>query len=284
MRNSARMTGDFLRLRSGDTALLCLSPSTIAGKMMIVRSFELNLKLLVVDVQSNPLKKLTASIDFAAMVPMQVESAADQNLEALTSIDKLIIGGAAVHPKLIDQLKGFPKEIWQTFGMTETISHIAMRRLNGDQRSYQPLPGVQVAAEHSHLVIHAPALGIDHLKTNDLVELTAGGFNWLGRSDFVINSGGVKIHPELVEEKLSPIMDGNFFSSSVPDDRLGERHILCIECSESNLNLQQLKNLLDAKEVPRTLYLFERFEYTESGKINRLETLKKLNHATERVL
>lgn len=284
MRNSARMTGEFLRLRSGDKALLCLSPATIAGKMMLVRALELNLKLLVTDVQSNPLKDLSEPIDFAAMVPLQVEASLEQHSVALQSIGKLIIGGAALHPKLVNRLIGFPNEIWQTFGMTETISHIAMRRLNGSQRDYQPLPGIQVDSEDEQLVIHAPALGIDRLKTNDLVEMTAKGFTWLGRSDFVINSGGFKIHPELVEEKLSSLIEGNFFSSSLPDERLGQRHILCIEALESNLNLEQLKERLGAKEVPRTLYLFERFIYTESGKIHRLETLKKLQHAAERVL
>jgi len=284
MRNSVRMTGDFLRLRSGDTALLCLSPTTIAGKMMIVRALELNLKLIVVDVQSNPLKDLSEGIDFAALVPLQVQVSLEQHSDTLKSLGKLIIGGAALHPKLMQQLKDFPNEVWQTFGMTETISHIAMRRLNDSDLSYQPLPGVEIETDEEHLVIHAPALGIERLKTNDLVEMTANGFHWLGRSDFVINSGGIKIHPEQVEEKLSNLIQENFFSSSLSDERLGDRHILCIEASESKVDLEQLKTVLSSKEVPRTIYLFEHFVFTPSGKINRLETLKLLQHAAERVL
>src|SRR3989338_8206527 len=119
MRNSARMTGEFLHLQSGDTALLCLSPSTIAGKMMIVRALELNLQLIVVDVQSNPLKNLTEAIDFAALIPLQVQESLKYQASALKSIGKLIIGGAVLHEKLVRQLKGFPNPVWQTFGMTE---------------------------------------------------------------------------------------------------------------------------------------------------------------------
>ncbi len=286
MVNSAKMTGRFLELKKGDTAFLCLSPETIAGKMMIVRALVLELRLIVGDISSAPLLNLSEHIDFAAMVPLQVSTSLERTPDALKAIRKIIIGGAPVSSTLADSFHAFPNEVYQTYGMTETISHIAMRDLKGNDPSFQLLPGISISTEDQCLVISAPHLGVNDLKTNDLVSINehGNGFQWLGRKDFVINSGGIKIHPEVIEDRLSRMIRAPFFSIGIPDDKLGERHVLCIESDETDFTKSDFKEILSPYETPGAVYFFDKFVYTTSGKINRPETMKLSDNAKKRVL
>ena len=277
---SARMTGDSLNLTTGQTALLCLSPSTIAGKMMIVRSIVLELELIVTDVVSKPLEILTEEVDFAAMVPFQVE----QSLSDLKLLKKLIIGGAPISELLWKRITESNIEAFQTFGMTETISHIAMRKIELPERGYIPLNGVDISCENECLVIAAPHLGVQHLVTNDVVHINKdGSFNWLGRADFVINSGGIKIHPEQIEKQLSRIITQPFFSFGIEDDLLGQKHVLCIE-GEFQIDKDKMMFDLENYHVPKEVYFFDNFEYTTSGKINRIKTIERRTNAKKQVL
>jgi len=277
---SAQMTGDFLNLKENDSALLCMSIDTIAGKMMIVRAIVLDLNLIVTDITSTPLKNTTRKIDFAAMVPMQVEG----SLNELSLINKLIIGGGVISNHLWNAISVSECLAYQTFGMTETISHIAMRRVSNELTNYRVLPGVEIAVEEGCLSINAPDLGVENLQTNDQVEIYEdGSFKWLGRKDFVINSGGVKIHPEVIEDKLESLIQQPFFVIGLPDDTFGEKLILCIE-GDSSILKSELETCLNKFYIPKYVYFFDEFSRTASGKINRLKTIERIADAKKQVL
>ena len=239
MLNSARITCDFLGLREGDTALLCMSLDYIAGKMMVVRSIERGLKLISVEPSGHPLATPHSPLDFAAMVPMQVYNSLQvpEEKERLMRIRHLIIGGGAIDDALASALKTFPNHVWSTYGMTETLSHIALRRLNGPEASewYTPFPSVKVSLnEDSCLVIDAPLVCPSRLVTNDIAELSSGTvpkvkFRILGRKDNVICSGGIKIQIETVERQLRPHLQAPFLITKRPDAKFGEAVVLLTE-------------------------------------------------------
>lgn len=282
MITSALMTGEYLDLKKGDKALLNLSTDTIAGKMMVIRAIVLELNLFVTSITKNPFTNFQniPKIDFIALVPYQIDEILKQHGDELKKINKIIIGGATCSEKLIERLKNKKIQAYQTFGMTETISHIAMRRIGiVTDDYYSTLPNVFISVNSNHqLIIDAPNLGVKNLLTNDIVELISENlFIWKGRADFIINSGGVKIHPEKIEQILSKYIEVPFFVSSRKDMLLGEKIILLIESSDQlKLDLVEIfkgeSNYFKPKEV---IYL-NKFERTISNKINRIETLKKI--------
>ena len=231
---SARRTNDFLGLQEGDTALLCMSLDYIAGKMMVVRAIERGLKLITVEPSGHPLA-VKQSYTFAAMVPMQVYNSLQvpEERERLKQIKHLIIGGGAIDEALAEELKSFPNHVWSTYGMTETLSHIALRRLSGPEASewYTPFPSVSVSLnDEGCLVIDAPEVCAERLVTNDIAELaTQRGFRILGRKDNVICSGGIKIQAEEVEKLLRPHLREPYMISKRPDEKFGEVVVLLTE-------------------------------------------------------
>ena len=235
MEASARMTCDFLGLREGDTALLCLPLDYIAGKMVVVRSLVRGLRLVCVEPSGEPLGTETERIDFAAMVPMQVWSSlrVPEQRERLMRIRQLIIGGGAIDDALARELVGLPNQIWSTYGMTETLSHIALRRLNGPEASewYTPFAGVTLSqTAEGCLVIDAPLVYDGQLITNDIAELANDGrFKILGRKDNVICSGGLKIQAEEVERLLSAHLREPFIITKRRDEKFGEVAVLLTE-------------------------------------------------------
>lgn len=282
---SAMMTGQFLGLKENDRALLCLSPDTIAGKMMIIRSITLNLELIVCPITSNPFKDVDLEIDFVAMVPLQLSSSIDNYPDQLHKIRNIIIGGGIITPTLFNKLKNNHLTIFHTYGMTETISHVAMRRVGLINEEFFSAIGETFFSElNGQLVIHSSLLETKTITTNDSIELIDNKtFIFKGRTDFVINSGGVKIHPEEIENKLNCLIEEPFFIAGLPDEYLGEKVILCIEHSGStSLNGTKLKELLSIYEFPKKVYYIPQFTRTESGKINRLETVRKINGDTLR--
>ena len=285
MEASARMTGNYLELKEGATALLCMSPETIAGKMMIVRSLVLGMELHVVDVCSTPLTEIAIPIDFAAMVPLQVEGSLKETPTTFRNIKKLIVGGGTVSETLKEKIVASGIGTWQTFGMTETISHVAMKKVSANRSYYRTLPGVEVSSHEGCLVISAPHLGVENLETNDRIRLIdTSTFEWLGRKDFVINSGGIKIHPEQIEQRLEQLIRSPFFSVGIPDEQLGERHVICIEQKRQSLAKSDFISTLEDYTTPKEIYYFDSFAYTKSGKINRLETIKNITNAEKQVL
>ncbi|MFK7785784.1 MAG: AMP-binding protein [Crocinitomicaceae bacterium] len=286
MKASAQATGSFLKLKKGDTALLCLSIDTIGGRMMIVRALELELELIVSDVSSTPLLNVDGRIDFAALVPMQVQKSLDLHRQKVSQIDKLIIGGGPVSPALIYELQEIPTNAFHTFGMTETISHIAMRKLNHPlENDFKCLPNVHVRSNEGKLIISASDIGISGLETSDVVEiLSETRFHWLGRADFVINSGGIKLHPEEIEAKLSALISNPFFVFGEEDELLGEKLILLVESNAAlDISKSRFQSVLSKHSVPKVIRRVSNFNYTPSGKINRL-TSKELPSVSEQVL
>ncbi len=281
MVQSAKNTLDYLNIRPGTNALLCLSPETIAGKMMIVRSIVGKMKLILGNQSSNPLENMNEVIELMALVPMQLQKICAMNHFKLSNIKKCIVGGGPVTEQTINFLKQNKLTVYHSYGMTETISHVAMRKIGFEgEDSYHAMPGVKFKCDQNQLIIHYPAIGIQHLKTNDSVQLTSEtSFLWLGRTDFMINSGGVKINPEGVERILSEILPLPFFVCGLPDDSLGLRLVLIIE-SENQISagIDSMKKVLPKYHMPKEIIYIPNFIRTESGKINRFETLKLLTN------
>lgn len=272
---SARITNDFLGLREGDAALLCMSLDYIAGKMMVVRSIERGLKLITVEPSGHPLNHSQLAtddcqIDFAAMVPLQVYNTLQvpEERKRLLQIRHLIIGGGAIDEALGAELKNFPNAVWSTYGMTETLSHIALRRLSGPEASdwYMPFPSVKVSlSEDGCLVIDAPEVCPERLVTNDIAEISPQGFRILGRKDNVICSGGIKIQIEEVESRLRPFFRVPYLISKRPDPKFGEVSVLLTEGSVDEAR-QICERILPKYYLPRHYLHVDRIPLTETGK------------------
>ncbi len=273
MLNSARITCDFLGLQPGDSALLCMSLDYIAGKMMVVRALERHLKLITVGPSGHPLSTIHSSqtaIHFAAMVPMQVYNTMQvpEERERLMQIQHLIIGGGAIDDTLAAALNTFPNHVWSTYGMTETLSHIALRRLNGPNASdwYTPFPSVKVSLNADDcLVIDAPLVCSERLVTNDIAELSAGRFRILGRKDNVICSGGIKIQTETLERQLRPHLQMPFLITKRPDAKFGEVMVLLTEGAVDEAR-QVCAQVLSKYHQPKVYLHVDKIPLTETGK------------------
>jgi O-succinylbenzoic acid--CoA ligase len=284
VRKSARATGAFFGFEKGQKLVLNLSVHHIAGKLMLVRAWEFEMTIIVLPVSRNPLSEkgvkdlFTSSnpIHFGAFVPYQVKAIlADVTTKALfENIQQVIIGGAPIAVNLENELRSLSNTIFATFGMTETITHFALRNIHQDQPVYECLPGFEVSTDDRNCLVLEENPITDCLITNDRVNLLdANHFEWLGREDFVINSGGVKISPEVIERKVAQILGQNsYFFFGQNDVELGERVVLFVE-SEDNLDKHQIqqhiKKYLDKYEQPKHIYIVSTFERTGSGKVIR---------------
>jgi O-succinylbenzoic acid--CoA ligase len=277
MMNSAKLTIEHFGFQPNDQALLCIPAKYIAGKMMIVRSLEARLKLVCIEPGLFPVNKLDEDIDFAAMIPLQVKNSMT-NKYSFNKIKKVLIGGGSVSSDLKDKLQHIKTEAWASYGMTETITHIALSKLNGDdaQDNFHPLPGITVSKnENNCLKIDAPSLNDETLQTNDIVELSSDqSFKWVGRFDNIINSGGIKLSPETIERKLDKLIFRKYFISSLKHEEFGEIVALFIEgrpldneCHERFVN--RIKKALEKYEVPKKIIHIKNFILTETGKIQR---------------
>ncbi|MCR4582480.1 MAG: AMP-binding protein [Prevotella sp.] len=279
MRASARITCDFLGLREGDTVLLCLPLDYIAGKMMVVRSLERGLRLTAVEPGGHPLSAVSGPFDLVAMVPLQVWNTLQvaRERERLCRVRHLIIGGGAVSDELLAQLKNLPNSVWSTYGMTETLSHIALRRLNGPEASewYTPFEGVRLSLSADNcLVIDAPAVCAEPLTTRDIAELSADGrFRILGRLDNTICSGGLKIQAEQLEHRLAPFLATPFLVSKRPDEKFGEVVVLLTEGTVDEARAV-CERELPRHHRPRVYVHVDRIPLTETGKPARGEAAR----------
>ena len=285
MVNSAVMTGNYFQLKKGDRALLCLPCEFIAGKMMVVRAMVLGLDLQWVAPSGNPMFGIDKPIDFAAMIPLQVANIFEQCPEKFKLITQLIIGGGKVDYQLHEKLQTISSSCFSTYGMTETVTHVAIKKLNGNRvyNYFEGLPSITFAKDNRGcLTITAPHLLDKPIVTNDIIDLkNASQFEWLGRFDNVINTGGVKVFPEKIEAKLEKLIFKRFFISSLPDKKLGNKVILIIEDQEwsqekRNTLILDLKQVLSKFELPKDLYFSAVFEETPTKKIHRNRTKKKL--------
>lgn len=287
MEASATATGDFFGITTKEHLLCCLNPSFIAGKMMLVRALVWDCPITLVETSANPLLSLEIQFSFVALVPLQVEAilAEEKSRKLLQSISRVLIGGAALPLKIQQGLVQQGIRAWQSFGMTETVSHIALAPIEEGELVYQALPGVAIGiSEQDCLWIQSPMSGTEKIQTNDTVELRSkNSFVWLGRADFVVNSGGIKLFPEQLEQKINAWMTDRYpgvayFFFGESDVRLGQRLVLYVEGEASQFDVdaleEGLKKLLGKFEVPKQIYLLSRFTFTETGKINRPVTAK----------
>lgn len=280
MIESAKMTCSFLGLTSDDSALLCMPLRYIAGKMVVVRTIVSGMRLISIPPTSHPLKDLEDIPTFAAMVPMQVFNSLSVPEEAdkLKRIKNLIIGGGPVNDLLYNKLQHFPNAVWSTYGMTETLSHIAMRRLNGPTASeyYIPLDGIHLSVnEMGCLCIDAPKICPEVLQTNDIVKFDSEGhrFKVLGRIDNVIISGGVKIHIEEVEKMLEPIIAPPFAITKKMDKKFGEIVVMVIQRPFTEADLSNIREQIEATLPmywqPKRYVVIDKIPMTATGKIAR---------------
>lgn len=281
MEASARITCGFLGLRAGDTALLCMPLDFIAGKMVVVRSLVWGLRLMAVEPSGHPLKGLTESPTFAAMVPMQVYNSlkVEEERRLLRDIKHLIIGGGAVNSDMAEALRGFPNAVWSTYGMTETLSHIALRRLSGAEASewYEPFDGVGVTANADGcLVIDAPAVCAQPLVTNDIAEIAPDGrrFRIRGRRDNVVCSGGLKLQIEEMEARLQPHLNVPYMISKRPDDKFGEAVVLLAVTDDMESVCEVCRKHMPRYEQPRYFLAVSELPMTPTGKPARAEAMK----------
>jgi O-succinylbenzoic acid--CoA ligase len=276
MMNSACLTCDFLGLKPNDKALLCLPLEYIAGKMMVVRAIMAKLDLHAVEPDGNPLSEIKKT-DFAlaAMIPLQVYNSLNNREKKLKKIKNIIIGGGSIDATLEKKLQPLTHNIYSSYGMTETLSHIALRKLNGNDKSpyYKPFRSVKISlSEDNALIIDAPLVSDNILYTNDIAEIFPdGSFRITGRKDNMINSGGIKIHPEVIENILKPLIDKPFAITSLPDEKLGEIVALVAE----NQIDESIFNNLRKHYKPRKIIVIDKIPMTETGKIKR-QTLKNL--------
>lgn len=282
MADSAKMTATYFGLKANSKVLLALPAGYIAGKMMIVRALVNQWDLYWVNPKGNIFSDLsTQEIDFTALVPLQVENSLS-NPENWSKIKKCLLGGAPVSDSLKEQLKGIPTLFYESYGMTETMSHVAIKKLGNSNNTFEALPQVHFEIdERDCLKIFAPKLLEEPLQTNDIVDLKdKTHFVWLGRYDNVINSGGVKLFPEQIEAKLKPYIPFDFFIAAQKDDKLGESVVLIAEADEKQLKEINLKDIFEKNlkpyEKPKAVYALPKFIRSESGKLLRDKTINKL--------
>lgn len=290
LKRSAKYTLDFLKLKQGMNALNCLPIEFVAGKMMLLRSIVGKLNCYVVKPSADPLFDVEYDVDFVAITPYQLHDILKnpESKEKLNRIKVVIIGGAAINENDRKLISAMDPESYLSYGMTETLTHIAMCPLKGSlSLSAFKLIHEDFSIEVNkmgQLKIRSPYKHAELIETNDIAELTSSNsFLLKGRSDNVINSGGIKIHPEEIESLLSEYISTPFFVTGISSDSFGERVTLVVEVGDSAAEkIQNLEELIkeiniDNKHKPRAIVMLSRFVYTDSGKINRNETVKLIN-------
>ncbi|KIA84392.1 AMP-dependent synthetase [Kaistella solincola] len=286
MRYSAKMTGDILGLQKGDSALLCLPVEYISGKMMVVRALERNLILTVKTPSAAPLEDVSEEIDFCALSPLQVEN----SLQKLHFFQNIIIGGAAVSETLKNKIHSALKfseghiipKIFETYGMSETLSHIALKEIFPvPEAFFSVLPGVEISTDDRNcLQIFAPNLNSELLTTNDLVEIkNENQFRFLGRIDHVINSGGLKIYPEELEALVKKILPQELVFLGIPDETLGQKLVLVIEgeITETQKSALNTLNFPTKNHKPKEVIFLQEFPRIPNGKIDRQKLLQTVS-------
>jgi O-succinylbenzoic acid--CoA ligase len=280
MVNSAIATGDFFGLQPGDKAIDCLPSHFIAGKMMLVRAMILGLEIDCVEPVAQPVFDYEKEYDFCAMIPLQLKNTLDYTY----NIKTIIVGGSKVTKPLLKRIAQCPNRFFETYGMTETITHVAVRQIpSRDHKGnvlFQALPNVRFSTDDRNcLVIHAPNLVEEDLITNDIVELKdSNNFKWKGRFDNVVNSAGLKLFPEEIEDKLQVLINNRYIVTGIEDAELGEKLVLLVENTKLDTVslMEDIKKLstLNKHEVPKSIILLEQFVETVNGKIQRAKTLQ----------
>ena len=285
---SARLTEKALHLQPGYSALICLDVNFIAGAMMMVRSLVTGMDMIIKSPSGNPLNGISDNIDFVALVPYQLVTVLDQFPSALSKLKTVIVGGAPLKEAAIERLRDLSPAFYATYGMTETITHVALQKLNGQDRQnfFQLLPGIHAATDdRSCLIITASYLGRKAIITNDIIELLdERRFRWIGRYDQVINSGGIKVSAEKVEKVVDSGLrelkiQRRFFITGLPNSKLGEQVALILEGDPLSHDHEHgiktvLTRELDTYEIPKIFLYVSAFLETSTQKIDQAGTIK----------
>ena len=262
-------------------ALLCLPTSSVGGLMLMARALVGDFELFFQDPSSRPLQHLDQSIDFIAMVPTQLQQSLLHDLDQLKRIPKILIGGGELTPALKSACREAELHVWQSYGMTETLSHVALQQISPNEAAhYSALPGIQFSTKNDCLVIHYPKMQLQAIYTKDLVALhSATSFTWLGRADNAINSGGFKIIPEHLEQKLAGHFQNPFFTAGVIDEKWGQVVGIIFEGAvvKDYLHFDGLG--LSSAEIPKKYACVQVFKRTSTHKIKRKEILQSLSNA-----
>lgn len=276
MKLSAQLTARRFGLTEGMTSLNCLPAQYIAGKMMLIRALVLGIDQICIEPKLVLRSKFDDKLDFVAMTPMQLSATLDNHPQLISQIRILILGGGPIMKNLNDKIQLLETQCFATYGMTETITHIATRPINGKHRTeiFKAVDNVRFEIEKGNLVIHAAHLDSTPIRTSDQVILNDDQhFSWLGRADNVINTGGIKVHPEQVEERLQDVIEERYIITSAPDDLSGQRVILIIESegfNDDKMNfLQKYFLTLSKIERPKNILFVGKFLETHTGKIKR---------------
>ena len=268
---SAQSTGKYFNLVAGDNALLCLPIEFIAGKMMIVRAIVLGLDLHITSPSKSPINELTQNFDFVAMTPIQLR----ETINYIHKIKCLIIGGSPVSQNLREKILNKTSGVFETYGMTETLSHVAVKNLSTGEESFKAFFGITFKDNMGCLEIIAPFISKLPIKTNDKVELISNTrFKWIGRNSFIINSGGIKFNPEKIERKLDNFYDQPFIICGLPDEILGEKIVVVFE-EKIPLNAELSFKKLNKYEKPKEIFLLQSF-IRNNGKIERRDVRARL--------
>jgi O-succinylbenzoic acid--CoA ligase len=274
---SAVRTAAFFNLSDGDSALLCLPIRYIAGKMMLVRALVLGLHLDIIPPKTT--LHIEKDYTFAALIPLQ----ANASFEVLGRFKTVLIGGAPIPTELRNRISKKHKHCIETFGMTETLTHVATRVVSDVAIPFVAMPGIGVSKdENDCLVLDVPDVPLSPLVTQDVVRLEGrDSFRLLGRRDWVINSGGMKIFPEALEEVLTPFIKFPFFFTALPDANLGEQLVLLVEApaTEKTAMMTIAQQHLGANKyhIPKQVICMDAFMHTRLGKLDRKGTIKRLN-------
>jgi len=274
MINSAKRTMTFFNLKKRSNLLLCLSTDYIAGKMMMVRALEFGMNLITIPPTISDLLNLNINIDLVALVPYQMSKLIKKK-SIMDNIGFVLLGGAAVNNSLLKEIQCINTQVYATYGMTETLSHIALKKINGDSKSdlFSILPGVSISIDNRNCLV-VKVFGKTFI-TNDIIRMVDNNrFEWLGRYDNVINSGGLKFIPEQIESKLQYIIKHRYYISSEKDNDLGNIIVLFIESEKfsvekENSLFEEMRKVLSKYEIPKSIYYLDSFNETSNGKLIR---------------
>ena len=284
IRKSAELTQKYFKYSEGDLTVLCLPINFVAGKMMLLRAVISGLDIILKPIQSVVLNSVYDRIGFLAITPHQLYQSYQKDSQSFRNVSILLLGGSGLSQKHEEVIEALQLPVYIGYGMTESLTHVAMRRVNGPDRTdiYTSIDNSIKFRQSgdSCLIVEAEHLG-EALHTNDMVELLSeSAFKWVGRRDNVINSGGIKILAEDFEKELSAIVDGSFFAFAQSNEIYGEIPVLLIEGSKQNFDLEAYKkrvDKLDVKIKPKALYFVESIVLTKTGKIDRRESLLNLD-------
>lgn len=272
--SSSKLTADYFNLKPGDKVINCLPVKYIAGKMMLVRSLVLGLDLYLFPVNSSPIKQIQKNYDLIAFTPMQLEN----SILFIDRIKNVLVGGSAVNENLKQKILNINTNVYETYGMTETITHIAVRNLTKGENEFTTLPGIEIGKRDNCLFIKPNHLSIEMVQTNDIVQFTnKNKFLLIGRRDFIINSGGVKLNPETIEKKLAKYISADFVISSIDNSKFGEVVALVFKKNIPD-NYSKAFTHLSKYEVPKEVLVIDNFPEI-NGKINRLKIRSIINNS-----